>query len=99
MHNTITTNSIVVTGCLQSYLYSAGPLSMEDCHNYACQVFEALDFLHQKINVVHADIKRMCISLYSGTSLLYSGTSLLWTQLQWESLYCGHHWDSSKCPD
>ena len=47
-----------VSGCLQSYLYTAGPLSVEDCHNYACQLFEALEFLHQKINIVHADIKR-----------------------------------------
>lgn len=48
----------ILVGCLQSYLYNGGPLSVEDCHNYACQIFEALEFLHQKINIVHADIKR-----------------------------------------
>ena len=45
-------------GCLQSYLFNGGPLSVEDCHNYACQLFDALDFLHTKINLVHSDIKR-----------------------------------------
>ncbi|XP_019848854.1 PREDICTED: spindle assembly checkpoint kinase-like [Amphimedon queenslandica] len=43
--------------CLQSYLYNGGPLSVEDAHNYACQLFDALDYLHGKINLVHSDIK------------------------------------------
>lgn len=43
--------------CLQSYMFNGGPLSIEDSHNYACQLFEALDFLHRRINIVHSDIK------------------------------------------
>ena len=46
------------TGCMQNYLYHGGPLSIENAHNYACQLFEALDFLHNKINLVHSDLKR-----------------------------------------
>ena len=48
----------VFLGCLQSYLYNGGPLSVEDAHNYICQLFDALDYLHSKINLVHSDIKR-----------------------------------------
>jgi serine/threonine protein kinase len=43
--------------CLQSYLFNGGPLSIEDVHNYSCQLFDALEFLHNKINLVHSDIK------------------------------------------
>ena len=43
---------------MQNYLFHGGPLSVENAHNYACQLFEALDFLHNKLHLVHSDLKR-----------------------------------------
>ena len=44
--------------CLQGYLFAKGPLRLEDVHHFAYQLFEAVDFLHHKLKIVHCDIKR-----------------------------------------
>ena len=31
---------------------------MEKVHHYAYQLFDAVDFLHHKLKIVHCDIKR-----------------------------------------
>ena len=46
------------TGCLQGYVFENGPLSTESTLNYSYQLFEALDYLHQELRVIHCDIKR-----------------------------------------
>ena len=44
--------------CLQGYLFKCGPLALEKVHHYAYQLFDAIDFLHHKLKIVHCDIKR-----------------------------------------
>ena len=31
---------------------------MEKVHHYAYQLFDAVDFLHHKLKIIHCDIKR-----------------------------------------
>jgi serine/threonine protein kinase len=49
---------ICYTGCLQEYVFENGPLPPETTLNYSYQLFEALDYLHQQLHVIHCDIKR-----------------------------------------
>ena len=44
--------------CLQEYVFENGPLPPETTLNYSYQLFEALDYLHQELRVIHCDIKR-----------------------------------------
>lgn len=46
------------TGCLQGYVFDNGPLCPDTTLNYSYQLFEALDYLHQRLKVIHCDIKR-----------------------------------------
>ncbi len=44
--------------CLQGWLFKSGPIPLINVHHYACQLFDALDFLHNKHGIIHCDIKR-----------------------------------------
>ena len=46
------------TGCLQGFVFENGPLSPETTLNYSYQLFEALDYLHQRLKIIHCDIRR-----------------------------------------
>lgn len=46
------------TASMQSYLFKNGPLTMGDVHHYAFQLFDALEYLHNKESIIHCDIKR-----------------------------------------
>ena len=39
-------------------MFENGPLSAETTLNYGYQLFEALDYLHHTLKVIHCDIKR-----------------------------------------
>jgi serine/threonine protein kinase len=47
----------LMPGCLQGHVFENGPLSSEAVLNYSYQLFEALDYLHQTLKVIHCDIK------------------------------------------
>jgi len=47
----------LMPSCLQGYIFKCGPLSVEKVHHYAYQLFDAVDFLHHKLKIVHCDIK------------------------------------------
>ena len=58
MVDTSSSSSSSLSVCMQGFLYSCGPLPVEDAHNYCYQLFEALDFLHSRVNIIHSDLKR-----------------------------------------
>ena len=39
-------------------MFENGPLPPDTTLNYSYQLFEALDYLHQELRVIHCDIKR-----------------------------------------
>ena len=39
-------------------MFENGPLPPDTTLNYSFQLFEALDYLHQELRVIHCDIKR-----------------------------------------
>ncbi|XP_064385832.1 uncharacterized protein LOC135334528 isoform X2 [Halichondria panicea] len=43
--------------CMQGWLFKTGPIPLINVHHYACQLFDALDFLHNKQGIIHCDIK------------------------------------------
>ncbi|CAI8017544.1 Mitogen-activated protein kinase kinase kinase 1 [Geodia barretti] len=47
----------LMPGCLQEYVFENGPLPPDTTLNYSFQLFEALDYLHQELRVIHCDIK------------------------------------------
>ena len=47
-----------ITASLYDLLKHNGPLIADDVIHYSYQMFDALDFLHTKLMMVHCDIKR-----------------------------------------
>ena len=53
-----TCNILHTTACLHELLFKTGPIPLINVHHYACQLFDALDFLHNQQGIIHCDIKR-----------------------------------------
>ena len=64
------------TGCLQGFVFENGPLSPETTLNYSYQLFEALDYLHQRLKVIHCDIKREFLHQHNFYTMLFAATYL-----------------------
>ena len=73
---TIPPSLLTLPGCLQGYVYEYGPLSPETTLNYSYQLFEALDYLHQTLKIIHCDIKRTSSLLHLSLSLSLPPPSL-----------------------
>ncbi len=51
---------VFIAANMQSYLHRNGPLPMSDVHHFSFQLFDALEFLHNRELIIHCDIKRKC---------------------------------------
>ena len=49
------------TACLYSHLNENGPFGNEDLHHFGYQLFDALDYLHSKLRIIHCDVKRKAL--------------------------------------
>ena len=49
------------TACLHAYLHDNGPFGIEDLHHFGYQLFNALEYLHSTLRIIHCDVKRKAL--------------------------------------
>ncbi len=55
--NTIQLFMEIMPTSMQAYTFRNGPLTMSDVHHFSYQLFDALEYLHNKERIIHCDVK------------------------------------------